>query len=148
MTNSTLIAPEEADAAVWRALTLFIGRGRRYSVEDVATGTGIPGNTIAKWLTPDPLQRRRPKGCHLLLVAQFIGVAFTNKLLGPIGQGGRELEAADDAPGRVIARLAAASAKFAELGADGAFDHVDRGKLEPFADDMIEVITPFSSRKT
>lgn len=145
--NEARISPEAADEAVHRALTLFIGRGRAWSVTDIEAGTGIPVSTVQKWITPDPLERRRPKGCHLLLIAQFVGVAFTDKLLGPIGQGGRDLDAREGTPGHVIAHLAAGGAAFAEAGADGRFDHIDHGRLEPIADDMIQILTPFASKK-
>lgn len=144
--NNALITPEEADRAIYRALTLFIGRGRRYSVEDIAIGTGIPGSTIAKWLTPDPLQRRRPKGSHLLVIRQYIGVEFTNKELEAIGQGGRALHAEEGSPGLVMAHLTRDLAQIAGCGVSGSWNHTHERDLEEAADDAITILTPLSSR--
>lgn len=144
MTNIDRISPEEADRAVHAALTLFIGRGREFSVEDLHAATGIPVSTIGKWLTPDAIQRRRPKACHILLLAQLIGVRFLNKLYAPIGMGGRDLEPESGSPADVTAKLVVGAAEFAMRAVDGRFCHVDRGKLAPHAADMIEILTPFA----
>jgi len=143
-----LLSDDAADEAVYRALTLFIGRGKRFSVEDIETGTNrlITASTVSKWITPNVGERRRPRGSCLLLLCQFIGVEFTNKLLGPIGQGGRDLNPTPDAPAAVVATLMAGASEFAAKAVDGRYCHQDCGELEDDADQMIQILTPFSSR--
>jgi hypothetical protein len=41
--------------------------------------------------------------------------------------------------------LVEGGAEFAKRGIDGVFCNVDRGALRPFADGVIEALTPFSS---
>lgn len=145
MTNETLLSADQADDALFRALTLFIGRGRRHGVEDVCAGTSIPSSTIGKWLTPDPLQRRRPKAADLSRVAQFLGLDFLNKWWGPFGFGARPLEPEEGSPGVVMAHLTKDIAKIANCGATGAWNHTHHRDLEHAADDMIQILTPLSS---
>jgi len=144
VTNSTMISPEAAEEALCRAVGLFMGRGRAHSVEEVSIGTGIPARTLSAMIAQGG-DRRCPSGCNLLLLASFFGVAFTDRLLGAIGQGARDLEPTADAPGVVIATLMAGAAEFAKAGADGRFCHVDRGDLADDAAMMIQILEPFTA---
>lgn len=144
VSNASLLSPDAATDAVYRTLALFVGRGRQISVEDLALATKIPARTISAWLAGDPLQRRRCKGHHLLILQHFFGVAFTDRLLAPIGQGGRDLEPAADAPAIVVATLVAGAAEFAARAADGRYCHVDRAELADEAAEMIQILTPFT----
>jgi hypothetical protein len=146
VSGDALISQQAADEAVYRALSLFIGQGRRYSCDDIETGTGIAARTVGAWIANAIENRRRPKGSHLLILQQFIGLELTNKLLGPIGQGGRPLQPDENEPSVVIAKLAAGVAEFAARGADGRFCHIDRAELEDDADMIIATVVPFSSR--
>ena len=140
------LTPEAADAHIYRALSLFIGSGRRYSVDDIETGTGIPARTVSAWVANAIENRRRPKGSHLLILQQFIGIELTNKLLAPIGQGGRSLNPEPNDPGVVVAKLSAGLHEFAQRAVDGVYCHIDKGELEPEADMIIATMTPFASR--
>ncbi|PTQ12937.1 hypothetical protein CLG96_02000 [Sphingomonas oleivorans] len=144
--HTALISPEAADDHIHRTLGLFIGQGRRFSVEDIETGTGIPARTVSGWIANAVENRRRPKGGHLMILCHFIGVEFTNKLLGAVGQGARDLNPAEDAPASVVSKLVSGAAEFAKRGLDGRYCHTDRGELEDDADEMIMILTPFSSR--
>lgn len=145
MTGGAIITPELADAAIYRALSLFMGDGRKFSVEDVAIGTSIPARTLYGFVASGPEDRRRPKGWHLLTLQQFFGVAFTDKLLSPIGQGGRSLEAEEGSPGVVMAHLTRDLAQIAGCGVNGAWNHTHERQLEKAADDAILILTPLSS---
>lgn len=56
-----------------RALRLYVGQGRRYSVKELARGIGITDRTIEAWLaSPGSTDWREPKLHHLLSVAKFL----------------------------------------------------------------------------
>lgn len=148
VSGTPLITQQGADDAVYRALSLFIGSGRRFSCDDIETGTGIPVRTVGSWIANAVENRRRPKAAHMLILQQFVGIELTNKLLGSIGQGGRSLTPDDQAPGMVVAKLSAGLQEFAQRAADGIYDHVDRAELEDDADMIIATVTPFASRRS
>jgi hypothetical protein len=142
------LSEDGADEAIYRALSLFIGRGRKFSCEDIETGTEgrIKADTIQKWIAGDPVQRKRPSAAKVLLLQQFIGVELTNKLLAPIGQGGRSLNAEEGSPAVVLAHLTADVATIAGCGVAGAWNHTHNRDLERAADDAILILEPLSSR--
>ncbi|AYJ87643.1 hypothetical protein D3Y57_19090 [Sphingomonas paeninsulae] len=138
--------PVVAGDHIHRTLGLFIGRGRKYQCSDIETGTGIPERTVSAWLASDPLERRAPKGWHLLTLCGFLGEVFTSKIIGLVGQGAHSLDPEANAPGVIIAQLIGGTAEFAIRGADHIYCNVDRGALEPVADQMIATLTPFSTK--
>jgi hypothetical protein len=140
--DSSMISPQVAEDGICRAVGLFMGRGRAHSVEDVSLGTGIPARTLSAMIASGG-DRRCPSGCNLLLLCSFFGVEFTDRLLGVVGQGARDLHPSPDAPPMVIATLMAGAAEFAKAGADGRFCHVDRGELADDAAMMIQILEPF-----
>lgn len=52
-----------------------------------------------------------------------------------------------ETPMAVVATLAAGCAAVADYAADGVFDHQDRARLEPIADNVITTLQPFATRK-
>lgn len=139
-----------ADEAVYRALSLFIGDGRRYSVEDIEVGIpGLKSRTVSSWIASSPDNRRAPKARDIMRIAHFLGqdgIVFLSKIYGQIGLGVHSLTPKAGDPGMVIATVVAAAAKFAELGADGVYCHRDQGALEPVTDQLIATVLPFSTR--
>lgn len=150
MSGTSLISQEVADDAVYRALSLFIGDGKRFSVEDVEIGVpGLKARTVSSWIANAPENRRAPKFRDLLRIAHFLdldGATFLSKALAPIGLGTRSLTPMPGDPAVVIAKLAVGVSKFAERGADKVYCHVDHSALEPVADEMIATLTPFSTK--
>jgi hypothetical protein len=146
VSNSTMISHAAADEAICKAVSLFMGRGRAHSVEDVAIGTGIPARTLSAMIASGG-DRRCPSGPNLLLLASFFGVTFTDRVLGCIGQGARDLDPAADAPAVIVATLMQGAAEFAKAGADGQFCHRDRGELADDAAMMIQILEPFTAPK-
>jgi len=145
VSNDSMISPDQADDVIFRALSLIMGRGRKFSVEDVELGTGIPARTLSAMIAADVGARRRPKGQHLLMLCQFFGTSFTERLLAPIGQGATDLDPTSDAPCKVVATLMRGAAEFADRAADGQFCHRDRGDLADDAVEMIQILTPFAA---
>lgn len=150
--SARLISTEGAKEAVYHALALYIGRARAWSYHDLATaltaaGHDVQPTTVSSWIASNPVDRKTPPTDVLLKLAQILGAAFTSKVLGAIGQGAHSLSAITGDPARLIAALMDGSAQFAILGIDGVYCNVDKGKLEPVADAMIEWLTPFSSKR-
>ena len=150
MSTIPFCTQEMADEAVYRALTLFIGDGRRYSVEDIEIGVpGLKARTVSSWIANSPDNRRAPKARDIIRIAHFLGqdgIVFLSKVYGQIGLGAHSLTPKAGDTGMIIATVAAAAAKFAELGADGVYCHRDQGVLEPVTDHLIATILPFSAR--
>lgn len=88
-----LVSREQAENAFRRALSLFVGRRRRYSVEDLATGSGVPERLIECYRgypLGHPDYRPLHDG-HKLSIAKFLGPQFTTEWLKPCDQVAREI---------------------------------------------------------
>lgn len=144
MANETMISPEMAEAEICRSIGLFMGRGRQHSVSDVELATRIPARTLSAMIASGE-DRRCPSGVNLILLCSYFGVEFTDRVLGVIGQGARDLNPAADAPSVVVAKLMAGAAEFARAGADGRYCHVDRAELQDDATMMIAILEPFAA---
>lgn len=151
VSDRRLISTESAKDAIARALSLNMGQGRRHSISDVASATRLPDEDEERckarlYSYIRETDRRTPPGDVLLRLCDFFGPDFTSKVLGDVGQGAHYLEPRPGEPGYVIARLAKGTGEFAWRGADHRYCHVDRGHLEPVADEMIQILQPFSSK--
>lgn len=152
VSDSRLISTASAKEGIHHALSLFVGRGRAWSCEDLATaltaaGHEIKAGAVGGWIASDPDDRRTPPSDVLLKLFQILGTPFSNKVLGLVGQGAHALEARPNEPGKIIADLSRGVAEFAVRGADGVYCNADQGALEPVADLIIETVQPFSSKK-
>jgi transcriptional regulator with XRE-family HTH domain len=147
VSNEGLISTAGVDDEIARAIGLFMGRGRRYSVSDVAMATGLGARSLQSYIASGE-ERRTPSYEVLFTLMQFFGPQFTSKVLGWIGQGAHSLTPQAGDPGMVIATLAQGVSQFAIRGADNHFCHVDQGALEPVADELIATLVPFSSKAT
>lgn len=145
VSNDHLISTAGVDDEIARAIGLFMGRGRRFSVADVAEGTGLGARSLQSYIASGE-DRRTPSYEVLFTLMQFFGPQFTSKVLGWIGQGAHSLTPEPGDPGMVIATLAQGVSQFAIRGADNHFCHLDQGALEPVADELIATLVPFSSR--
>lgn len=135
--------------AIYRGLRLHIGVD--WSAEDLAEvltkrGYEVNAPTVMRWIAGSEENRRTPRADGLLLLFDILGTKFTSKVLSVIGQAARSLEPAATDPGMVVAKLSTGLSEFAIRGADGIYCHVDRGYLEAHADEMIEVLTPYSAK--
>lgn len=144
MANETMISPEMAEAEICRSISLFMGRGRQHSVADVELATRIPARTLSAMIASGE-DRRCPSGVNLLLLCSFFGIEFTDRVLGAVGQGARDLNPSAEMPSMVVAKLMAGAAEFARAGADGRYCHVDRAELQDDATMMIAILEPFAS---
>lgn len=74
------------------ALRLFAGRGRRYSVAELAVGAGVDPKNIERAMRPvDAADHRHLKPEELASVAKFLGPSFASVYLELSGLGAFEL---------------------------------------------------------
>lgn len=147
-----LISTESASETIYHAISLFVGPNRAWTDHDVVTAFQAAGHeiteaTVASWRANSIENRRKPDAPTLLKLCQLFGPRFTSKIIGRIGQGAHGLGALAGTPAEIVAALSEGTAQFAVRGVDGLFCHVDRAELEQFADKMIEILTPFSTKR-
>lgn len=129
--NNLIVSRSAAYDRFHRAMMMFVGRGKRHGVADVAKGTGISASVLYGWLAgPESQDWRHPHAGHLLSLCGFIGPEFTTELLQPISQGAFWLPDVDTVPpGELAADLSEATADVTRRAADGEFCSNDRRAL-------------------
>lgn len=127
-----LISRNALDEQVHDALRLFVGRGRRYSVKQLAKGAGIPERMIESAIAPLDSTEFRPLAReNLWSVIAFLRAPFTNELLALVQQGAFDLPEGDLPPAaRMAADCANDTAHVAEIAADQTLTHEDRQTLK------------------
>lgn len=115
-------------AAFRNALALYVGRGRRHSVEIFCDATGISRDQMGRWLRGET----EPRVSELLVVLDHLGPEFANELLRGAGLGGaRRMEHGELRAHDTLADLAVGAAEMAEALRDGRLDHRERAALGP-----------------
>lgn len=75
-----------------RALRLFVGRGRRYSVKELANGSGVPDRVIECAMCDVDSEDYRPLPHEALSsITKFLGASFASIWLESCGLGAFEL---------------------------------------------------------
>lgn len=119
-----LVSREEAGQAFGEALGLFVGRGRRYSVKQLANGSGVPDRLIESAMCdPDSTEYRALKPEHILSLSRFLGAPFAAEWMKRAGLGAFELPDDEAVPLAVL--VADASDNTADLAAMAADDRLD-----------------------
>jgi hypothetical protein len=90
VSDNTLIEQDCASQQIARAIGLFMGAGRKYSVADVSLGTNIPSRTLSGYIASGE-DRRTPSADKLLVLMHFFGIEFASKVLGVVGMGAHDL---------------------------------------------------------
>ena len=87
-----LISREQAENAFRDALCLFVGRGRRYSVEQLAKGSRVHRRKIEpfKSYKLGHVDYRPLDFGDILSITAFLGAEFTNEYLKLSAQGDRK----------------------------------------------------------
>lgn len=82
-----LVSSEQAGNAIAKALNLFVGRGKRFTVKELANATGVKDRMIecAK-LYADNIDHRPLPDWALLSMMKFLGPSFTSAALVPTEQ--------------------------------------------------------------
>jgi hypothetical protein len=125
-----LVSRNAARDAIAKALKLYVGRGRRYSVKELANGTGIKDRVIecAMAGAADTECRSTPPEA-LLSIALFLGADFTNKWLQLAAQGAFDLPDDEPDPGALAADNSDDNAAVTRAAIDGVFDQAERKVL-------------------
>ncbi len=99
-----LVSSGEARDGIARALRLFVGRGRRYSVKQLSNSTGVREWEINQALIPadDPKHRPLKPEC-LMSISMFLGAAFINEWISPTNVGVFDLPEEGVCPGEFAA---------------------------------------------
>ncbi len=82
-----LVSREQAENAFGDALRLFVGRGRRYSVKQLANATGVKDRAIECAMCPSGSVDFRP--LHMgaqYSIQKFLGAVFTSEVIAIIDQ--------------------------------------------------------------
>ena len=129
----SLISRERAENAFRDALNLFIGRGRKYSSEQIEKATGVSRRLIDCCRSypfghPD---FRRLDFAAKLSVSAFLGADFTSEWLAVAAQGAFDLPDADDTPpGALAADNSDDNATLVRAAIDGKFDDDEKPELK------------------
>ena len=100
-----LVSREQGENEFRKALNLFVGRGRRYSVAQLEIGAGVPSRAIEcfrSYQFGHPDHRPLHDG-HKLSIMKFLGAEFTAQWLALAGQGAFDLPDADEPPPGMLA---------------------------------------------
>jgi hypothetical protein len=121
--NALLVSRERSANAIGSALSLFVGRGRRYSVKQLSNATGVKDRMIecAKLDPGNPDWRPLPSEA-LLSIAGFLGADFTNEWLPLAGQGAFDLPDETPNPGDLAADNSDDNARLVRIAIDNSVD--------------------------
>lgn len=125
--NSLLVSRNSLREAIRKALNLYVGRGRRFTVKELSNATGVPDRIIecAK-LDPDDPDFRPLREENLASIGKFLGAPFVSIWLETMGLGAFELmDGQIPLPGVFAAADAADTAEIVSRAADGEFDAED-----------------------
>lgn len=133
-----LISREQAGNKIGAALRLYVGRQRRYSVKQLANGTGVKDRLIECAIADAGSVEYRPlpPECLLSLIA-FLGPDFTNEFLHLAGQGAFELPDVEPDPGALAADNSDDNATVTRAAMDGVFDDSERPDLRVVGSRMV-----------
>lgn len=138
--ESLIVSRTSIDEAVRKAIRLYVGRGRRYSVKELSNGTGVPDRVIeCAMCDVDSLDfRKMPMEC-LFSIGKFLGDGFTTEWMRLMGQATYTLPD-DELPPEpeLVAAFAEDTAEVAGLASDGCFCGDDQRELRSIGHRLIE----------
>jgi hypothetical protein len=140
---SLIVSRSDVGKAVAKALDLYVGRGRRYSVKELSNATGVADRMIecAK-LDPEGRQGddwRQLKPEELLSIGKFLGDGFTTEWLRLAGQGAFALPDGGILPEpELVAEFAGDTAEVANMASDGHFCPEDERALRKLGHRLVE----------
>lgn len=128
-----LISREHAENAFRRAMNLFVGRGRLYSVAQLSKGARVPERTIECFRSYNfghPDYRPMHFG-HQLSIAKFLGAEFSTEWMALADQGAFDLpDAGDPDPGALAVENSEDNATVTRAAINGEFEPEERPDLK------------------
>lgn len=121
---SPLVSREQAGNEIGKALRLYVGRGRRYSVKQLSNATGVKDRVIECAITDPASVDYRPLSLEALLsITKFLGADFTCEWLGLADQGAFDLPDEETPPAmRMAIDSTTDSTKLLHIAADDLID--------------------------
>lgn len=136
-----IVSRSAVDDATHDALRIFVGRGRRYSVKQLARGTGVPQRMIEAAIAPVGDTEFRPLSRdHFWSIMRFLRAPFANEVMAKLAHMGA-FDLPDDelpAPGEIVAESAEDHAALARAASDGEFCELDHANLRVVGEEHIE----------
>lgn len=116
-----LVSHEQVENAFWKALRMFVGRGKRHRAEEVAVAAGVHKRTLdcyRGYPIGHPDHRPLDQG-QKFSIASVIGADLTTAWLRIIDQGAFDLPDVEPDPGSLAVDTARDSAEIVHLAIDG-----------------------------
>lgn len=136
-----LVSREQAENEFRKALNLFVGRNRRYSVDQLSKGSGVPDRSIECFRSYQHghSDYRPLHDGHKLSIMKFLGADFTTEWLALAGQGAFNLPDADDTPpGALAVDNADDNATLCRAAMDNTFDAHEKPVLKVVGQRMMQ----------
>lgn len=147
--NSPLVSDDKVRTKVraeMRRAMRFDGKTR----EEIAADSRINIHTIDAWLSTDPDKRRPISFGQALSLMAALGPRSVNSFIALIGYvGAQHVDEAEPAsPAFVAAEAMGHVARFARCAADNRIDHTEEPESTSAVDSAIELLAPFSSKRS
>ncbi len=126
-----LVSRNAAERRIASAISLFVGRGRQFSIKQASNGSGVPDRLIeSAKCDPDSGDFRALNAGDLLSLSAFLGPEFTSEWIGLANQGAFWLPDTDETPpGDLAADNSDDNATLVRAAIDGVFDGEERPVL-------------------
>lgn len=115
------------------ALNLFIGRGRRYEIKEIAAAINAHPDTLARALNGVSC----PDWVNTTALMRVLPIEFAEMMLRPAGITGVRRLDGTTTPAEALSEVAEATAALAAALADGRIDHTERPKVLKEASEAI-----------
>lgn len=102
-------------------LALFVGQGRRFSVEAVSAATGIGCDAIRAYLRGQSC----PEWANAIAILNVMPAEFANAVLQPAGLSGARKVDATSTAAETLREITEGAAALASALADGRIDHTE-----------------------
>lgn len=105
-----------------RYLNVYVGPGRMFSVEVIASGIGSNPDTVRRWLRGESC----PEWHNAVAILAILPPEFANAVLAPAGLTGARRIGGDCSHAETLREITEAAAALAAGLADGRIDHTER----------------------
>lgn len=146
--SGPLVSDERLRNALREQIQIAFHIDNSFTRDTLAERSGVNIYQIDAINSRDPAKRRPIHATEALSLAFVIGPRAVNAVMALIGYVGTPLEEGRGAqPTQIVAQAMASLAVIASAAADNRFDHSELPGVECAADDLIEIMTPISSRR-